>query len=191
MTTRRDFLRKSALVIAAAPMINSEMIASSRPSKKTGLALYTIRDAMVKDPAAALAGAAETGYTWIEAADHRDGKFYGMKPKEFSKLVRKNGMVAISSHSGLNPENYEKMIDEAAEAGMKYIILPSLPGDWSNTIDGYQRAADFFNRAGAKTSGARRAAVSSARTRRETMAPIWGMARSSQPPSRARATSRL
>lgn len=150
MTTRRDFLRKSALVIAAAPMINSEMIASSRPSKKTGLALYTIRDAMVKDPAAALAGAAETGYTWIEAADHRDGKFYGMKPKEFSKLVRKNGMVAISSHSGLNPENYEKMIDEAAEAGMKYIILPSLPGDWSNTIDGYQRAADFFNRAGAK-----------------------------------------
>jgi len=131
-------------------MINSEMIASSRPSKKTGLALYTIRDAMVKDPAAALAGAAETGYTWIEAADHRDGKFYGMKPKEFSKLVRKNGMVAISSHSGLNPENYEKMIDEAAEAGMKYIILPSLPGDWSNTIDGYQRAADFFNRAGAK-----------------------------------------
>ncbi len=148
MTNRRDFLRKSALVMAAVPFINSEVIASSGPAKKTGLALYTIRDAMGKDPATALTGAAETGYYWIEAADHRDGKFYGMKPKEFSNLVRKNGMVAVSSHSGLNPENYERMIDDAAEAGMKYIILPSLPGDWSNTIDGYQRAADFFNKAG-------------------------------------------
>ena len=150
MTTRRDFLRKSALVMAAVPLINSEIIASSKPSKKTGLALYTIRDAMGKDPAAALAGAAEAGFLWLEAADHRDGKFYGMTPKEFSKLVRKNGMVAVSSHSGLNPENYERMVDDAAEAGMKYIILPSLPGDWSNTIDGYQRAADFFNKAGEK-----------------------------------------
>jgi len=150
MTTRRDFLRKSALVIAAAPLINSEMIASPKPSKKTGLALYTIRGEMGKDPAAALAAVAETGFTWLEAADHRDGKFYGMKPKEFGKLVKKNGMVALSSHSGINPENYEKMIDEAAESGMKYIILPSLPRDWTNTIDGYQRAADFFNRAGAK-----------------------------------------
>jgi len=76
MTTRRDFLRKSALVIAAAPLINSEMIASPKPSKKTGLALYTIRGEMGKDPAAALAAVAETGFTWLEAADHRDGKFY-------------------------------------------------------------------------------------------------------------------
>ncbi len=75
MSTRRDFLRRSALVMAAVPMINNEMIASFRPSKKTGLALYTVRDAMGNDPAATLATAAETGYNWIEAADHQDGKF--------------------------------------------------------------------------------------------------------------------
>ena len=33
---------------------------------------------------------------------------------------------------------------------MKYIMLPSLPGDWTGTIDGYQRAADFFNKAGVR-----------------------------------------
>lgn len=154
MSTRRDFLRKSALVMAAAPLINREMIASSKPSRKTGLALYTIRDAMGKDPSAALAEAAEIGYNWIEAADHRDGKFYGMKPKEFGKLVKKNGLAQISSHSGLRPENYEQMIDDAAEAGMKYIMLPSLPGDWSSSIDGYQRAADFFNKAGERSKKA-------------------------------------
>ena len=154
MSTRRDFLRKSALVMAAAPLINREMIASSKPSKKTGLALYTIRDAMAKDPSAALAAAAEIGYDWVEAADHRDGKFYGMKPKDFGKLVKKNGLDPISSHSGLRPENFEQMIDDAAEAGMKYIMLPSLPGDWSSTIDGYQRAADFFNKAGERSKKA-------------------------------------
>lgn len=151
MSTRRDFLRRSALAVAAMPLINSDMIAAIKPMKKTGLALYTIRDAMGTNAAGALAAAGETGYNWVEAADHRDGKFYGMKPKEFGKLVKKSGMVALSSHSGVNAGNYEQMIDDAAEAGMSYIILPSLPGDWSGSIDGYQRAADFFNKAGERS----------------------------------------
>jgi sugar phosphate isomerase/epimerase len=148
MSTRRDFVRHSALVVAAMPLINRDLIASPRPSKKTGLALYTIRDAMSKDPAAALSEAAATGYNWVEAADHGKNKFYGLAPKEFGKLVKKVGMVPLSTHSGINPENYEDKIDDAAEAGMKYLMLPSLPNDWSSTIDGYQRAADFFNKAG-------------------------------------------
>ena len=151
MSTRRDFIRKSAIAVAVIPMINSEMFAAPKPSGKTGLALYTIRDEMGKDPAKALATAAEIGYNWVEAADHRDGKFYGMQPKEFGKLVKKSGMTALSSHSGLSPDNYERMIDDAAAAGMKYIMLPSLPGDWSSSIDGYQRAADFFNKAGERS----------------------------------------
>ncbi len=148
MSTRRDFLRRSALVVAAVPLIGDNIMASGKPSGKTGLALYTIRDEMGKDAAGALAAVAKIGYNWLEAADHRDGKFYGMKPKEFGKLAKKNGLEPMSSHSGLNPDNYEKMIDDAAEAGMKYIILPSLPGDLSSSLDGYKRAAEFFNKAG-------------------------------------------
>ena len=150
MTTRRNFVRQSALVVAAMPLINRDLLASPLLPKKTGLALYTIRDAMREDPAAALEEAASIGYNWVEAADHRDRKFYGYEPKEFGKLVKKTGMVPLSSHSQILPENHEQMIDDAAEAGMKYIILPSLPGDWSNTLDGYQRSADFFNTAGEK-----------------------------------------
>ncbi len=48
MTTRRNFVRQSALVMAAMPLINRDLLASPRLSKKTGLALYTIRDAMGK-----------------------------------------------------------------------------------------------------------------------------------------------
>ncbi len=151
MTTRRDFLRRSALAVAAMPLLKSKLFALSRPSEKTGLALYTIRDAMLKDPAKTLAEAAATGYNWIEAADHSNGKFYGLLPGEFGRLVRKTGMVPVSSHSSMTPDNYEKMIGEAADAGMEYIILPSLPDEWNSSIDGYQRAADFFNKAGEKS----------------------------------------
>ncbi len=150
MTTRRDFLMKSALVAAAIPLIKTDMLGSGRPSKKTGLALYTIRDLMGKDPSAALAEASSIGYNWVEAADHRNRKFYGISPKDFGKLVKKAGMEAVSSHSQINPENHEQMIEDAAEAGMKYIMLPSLPQDWSSSLEGYQRAADFFNKAGEK-----------------------------------------
>lgn len=150
MTTRRDFVRQSALAMAAMPLLNNKLLAAGSPSKKTGLALYTIRDEMGKDPAGALAQTAAIGYDWVEAADHRNGKFYGFSPKEFGKLVKRAGLEAVSSHSSIRPENADKMIDEVAEAGMKYIMLPSLPGDWSNTLDGYRRSADFFNQTGEK-----------------------------------------
>lgn len=148
MSNRREFIRKSVLAMAALPLISSESMAASVPARKTGLALYTIREAMAADPAGALAQVREIGYDWVEAADHRNGMFYGMKPRDFAKLARKTGLIPLSTHSGVRPDNYEQMFEDAAEAGMKYLILPSLPGDWSSSIDGYQRAADFLNKAG-------------------------------------------
>ncbi len=150
MSTRRNFVKQSALVVAAIPFVNSELLASSRPSRKTGLALYTIRDLMDKDPASSLAAAAAVGYDWVEAAGYSDGKFYGLKPKEFGKLVKKSGMVLLSTHNQIRPENEDQMIEDTAAAGIKYLILPSLPEDWSNSIDGFQRTAYYFNKVGEK-----------------------------------------
>ena len=150
MTTRRNFVRQSALVMAALPLINNELMAASRPSKKTGLALYTIRDAMTKDPASSLAEAAAIGYNWVEAAGYGDRKFYGLMPKEYGKLVKKAGMVPLSTHSAIRPDNENQMIEDTAEAGIKYLFLPSLPEEWSNSTDSYQRTADYFNKVGEK-----------------------------------------
>jgi sugar phosphate isomerase/epimerase len=150
MTNRRNFVKQSALVMAALPFINNELLASSGPSKKTGLALYTIRDAMSNNPAASLAEAAAIGYDWVEAADYDGGKFYGLKPKEYGKLVKKSGMVPLSTHSAIRPDNEDQMIEDTAEAGIKYLFLPSLPEDWRNSIDSYQRTADYLNKVGEK-----------------------------------------
>jgi sugar phosphate isomerase/epimerase len=57
-------------------------------------------------------------------------------------------MKLLSSHNSINRDNAEKMADDAAAAGLKYLILPSLPGAWSRSTDGFREAADFMNHAG-------------------------------------------
>jgi sugar phosphate isomerase/epimerase len=64
--------------------------------------------------------------------------------------VKKTGLELISTHNQIRPENDDIMIEDAAEAGLKYMILPSLPHEWSNSLDGYKKAAEYFNKAGEK-----------------------------------------
>lgn len=150
MTSRRNFLKKAVLVSAAVPVLQNELLAFPSVSKRTGLALYTIRDAMMANPEESLDKVAEAGYDWVEAANHDRGLFYGMKPAKFGKLVKKSGLELISTHSQIRPENADTIIAEAAEAGFSYLVLPSLPSEWSGTLDGFKKAADIFNDFGEK-----------------------------------------
>lgn len=149
MVTRRDFLMKAGMVAAAAAVFPST--AFKPANKKTGLILYTVRSDMDKDVDATLKAVAEIGYNWVEAANYSNGLFYNLKPAEFRKKVENLGMKFLSSHNGgLNTSNIDKVIGDASEAGLKYLILPSLPGNWGKSLDGYKQAADFFNVAGGK-----------------------------------------
>lgn len=121
------------------------------PNKKTGLILYTVRQDMDKDLDGTLKAVADMGYNWIEAANYSNGLFYKLKPVEFRKKVQSFGMKFLSSHNGgLNTLNIDQVVADCSEAGLKYVVLPSLPGDWGKSLDGYKQAADFFNIAGAK-----------------------------------------
>jgi sugar phosphate isomerase/epimerase len=117
---------------------------------KTGLILYTVRNEMMKDPDGTLKAVAEMGYNWVEAANYSNGLFYNQKPVDFLKKVESFGMKFLSSHSGVNASNIDKAVSDAAEAGLKYLVLPSLPGAWGKSLDGYKEASDFFNLAGEK-----------------------------------------
>jgi sugar phosphate isomerase/epimerase len=115
---------------------------------KTGLILYTVRQDMSTDPEGTLAAVAEMGYNWIEAAGYSNGKFYGMSPTEFRYAVERNDMRLISSHNSINRDNADRITDDAAAAGLHYLVLPSLPGAWSRSLDGFREAAEFMNYAG-------------------------------------------
>jgi sugar phosphate isomerase/epimerase len=146
MESRRSFIRKSGLALTAAAIVPSMAFGKTDP--KTGLALYTVRQDMTRDTIGTLEAVAAMGYNWVEAAGYSGGKFYGMSPSDFGNAVKATGMKLISTHNGINRENADQMTDDAAAAGLRYLILPSLPGNWSRTLDGFKEAAGFMNYAG-------------------------------------------
>lgn len=99
-----------------------------KPKKFGGLALYTVRDAMAKDPKGTLKAVADAGYSYVEAAGYADGKFYGMEPAEFKAYLKSLGLTAKSSHMGMvTLDNTDKLIADTKAAGIEYFVIPVPP----------------------------------------------------------------
>lgn len=93
-----------------------------------GLSLYTVRNEMNKDALGTLKKVAETGYKFIEAADYKNGKFYGMAPSEFKKALQDVGLTPLSAHMGsATLDNIDQQIKDTKEAGFQYFIAPVPP----------------------------------------------------------------
>lgn len=93
-----------------------------------GLALYTVRDDMGKDPKGTLKAVADAGYQYIEAAGYDNGSFYGMTPEAFGKELESLGLIPVSSHhSGVTLENAKKMMADVKAAGFEYFVVPIPP----------------------------------------------------------------
>jgi len=117
-----------------------------------GLQLYTIRDAMDADKLGSLKKVADMGYKNLELAGYSDGKFYGMEPADFKKVVTDLGMDIISSHTmveaeGITIENAQKMADAHAALGVKYCVQP-----WVNepdrNVETYKKMIADWNQVG-------------------------------------------
>jgi sugar phosphate isomerase/epimerase len=161
MTTRRSFIKSTSLLSAGLFFSPSDF-----KVKKTliGLQLYTVRDAMAKDPSGTLAKVAQLGYTSVEAATYTGTeKFYGMSPSAFKNVLKQNGLIIPSSHYRLGEEktkgeivngtllhHWDKAVDDAAEVGIKYMVCAYLSNDERGKLDHYKYVADQLNIAGEK-----------------------------------------
>lgn len=116
--------------------------------KDIGLQLYTVRDQISKDLHGTLKEVARIGYTWLEAAGYGDGKFYGLSPAEFKKLVTDLGMQVVSSHCSFKSDNSKQVIDAHLELGASYIVYPSISIPEQPTGDDYYLATAFLNEIG-------------------------------------------
>jgi sugar phosphate isomerase/epimerase len=93
-----------------------------------GLALYTVRDDMGKDPIETLKAVQKTGYAYVEAAGYDKGKYYDMSPKEFKGVLNELGLRPISTHqSSITLKNADEQFAAAQEAGFKYFVVPIPP----------------------------------------------------------------
>ncbi|MEC3966457.1 sugar phosphate isomerase/epimerase [Flagellimonas halotolerans] len=93
-----------------------------------GLALYTVRENMGEDAKATLQKVADAGYAYIEAADYKDGKFYGMEPQAFKAYAESLGLDPVSAHMGsVTLDNADQQIADTKAAGFEYFTIPVPP----------------------------------------------------------------
>ncbi len=149
---------KLVLVSLAVLMVSG--CGESKNDKFIGLQLYSLRDLMKEQPDSTVMKVGEMGYSFVEAAGYRDGKFYGMEPLEFKSLVEESGMVFLGSHTGQalpdsgkweeTMEWWDKAIAAHKEAGVKYIVQPWMGNVGYESLEGLQAYCDYFNAVGEK-----------------------------------------
>jgi sugar phosphate isomerase/epimerase len=144
--SRRSFLRNTALAgLALSTPFSKELLAMSQKKNKFGIQLWTVKEALAKDPIAVLKHLSNCGYKQIESFEGAKGMFWGMKNTEFKKLMGDLEMNIIASHCDIS-KDFERKAAEAGEIGMKYLICPHKGAQKS--IDNYKRFADEFNKCG-------------------------------------------
>jgi sugar phosphate isomerase/epimerase len=159
MTSRRVFI-KSASALSAAVFVKGPLTALASP-QVIGLQLYTVRDAMGKDPLGTLAQVAQIGYNSVENATYTGTeKFYGMDASTYKKVLTNNGLKANSGHYRLGEEqekgadqqgtilhDWQKAVDDASVVGLKYMVCAYLSAYERGDLDRYKKLADIFNKA--------------------------------------------
>ncbi|MGI9137667.1 MAG: sugar phosphate isomerase/epimerase family protein [Sediminibacterium sp.] len=144
--SRRNFLRNTALTgLALSTPFSKELLAMSQKKNKFGIQLWTVKEALAKDPVAVLKHLSNCGYKQIESFEGAKGIFWGMKNTEFKKLMEDLQMNMIASHCDIN-KDFERKAAEAGEIGMKYLICPHIGAQKS--MDAYKRFAEQFNKCG-------------------------------------------
>lgn len=163
MTTRKDFLKQSAFAAGSVflfPSLSKSLFKARQ--YKPGLQLYTVRDAMAKDPKGTLERVASIGYKLVEGATYTGTElYYGMKPEEFVSVLKQNGLEIPSSHYTLGALKYngsypkgtilhdwDRAVEDAVKVGQKYMVCAYLDERVRKTLDDYKHIAEEFNKAG-------------------------------------------
>ncbi len=142
LQTRKNFLKSAAIFTAGASFIPDFLAAA--PVQNVGIQLYSVRKDMLADAAGTLKKLATIGYKNLESAGSEKGSYYGLQPKEFKKIASDLGMKLLSGHVHIDPKNWQKTVDEAAESGQTYLICSVMPSE-GQTVSNYKRAAEIFN----------------------------------------------
>lgn len=152
MVTRRTFLAQTGL-LSASLLWQPDLFAAAH-TKKPGLQLYSLRNELPKDVKGTIAKVAKAGYGQVETFGYDAVKgFWGLKPAEFSRLLKDNGLVSPSGHYGLNSyfaggdlQELKAYMEAARAIGQEYILVPSLNGDAIKTTDDAKKIAGQLNK---------------------------------------------
>jgi len=158
-SSRRTFIKTSAIAIAATALVNKSVFASVKKPDLVGIQLYSIREDMKKDPLGSLKQIAGMGYKNIEHANYVDHKFYGYPAAEFRKIIDGLGLKMVSGHTVMGVEHWDsakqdftdawkKTVEDAAILGQSFVISPWMDESLRKTYDALNECLDIFNKSG-------------------------------------------
>jgi len=158
-TSRRSFIKNSAVLLAGTSLLSNAAFAAAKPSEILGLQLYSVRDDMKKDPVGTLTQLAKMGYKHVEHANYIDRKFYGFSPKEFKKVLDDLGLKMVAGHTVLGKNHWDESkkvftdawkytVEDAAFMGQKYVISPWMDESMRKAYDDLLRYMEVFNLSG-------------------------------------------
>ena len=148
MTTRREFLQKTAMAAGCVLSLPRNAFGQDPGSLNYGVQLFMVRRQAPKDLAGVLKAIQQIGFTQIELYP----VVYDHPAPELKKIVEDAGLGLVSAH--FDYEGFEDKIDYAKQLGLKYMVCPMLPKDqWTSTA-GFEKAATDFNAWGLKVSQA-------------------------------------
>lgn len=110
-----------------------------------GIQLWTLRDDFPGKPAEITEQLAGFGYRQIETFENEQGLFCGMEATEIKALMDDFGLQLVSAHCNVM-DNFQHKVEQVAEAGMQYLVVPYLGPQ--NQLDDYRRYAALFNEKG-------------------------------------------
>lgn len=159
-------MKRLLVILALAAPIFSSCAQETVAKKDISIQLYSIRELVgnpelyAQNQASVLPQIAQMGYTGVEAANYKDGLFYGVAPEQFKADCEAAGLKVISSHTShdLTEEQlasgdfsealewWKEAIPAHKAAGMKYIVTPyfRIP----QTLEGLKLYCDYFNAVG-------------------------------------------
>ena len=106
-----------------------------------GLQLYSVRRNCEKDLDATLSAISQIGIKCVELAG-----FYGHSPEEFAALLQKHNLKAIAAHVSIDDiqNNYDQVKQDYRTLGIKYIIVPWLEDDYTETLENVKSTEKLF-----------------------------------------------
>ncbi len=121
---------------------------AARRLTKIGLELYSVRDAMRRDPERTMTAVRAMGYTDVELL-WSFGNF-GRTPQQVRDALTNSGLRASSAH--INPAavlvGWSRSLDIARLIGHEALVVPSFTVDTERSLDDWKEWADRFNAAG-------------------------------------------
>ncbi len=152
---RREFVREGMercgvgmLALAGGALSTRIPRPAPRRLERIGLELYSVRDAMRRDPERTLAAVRAMGYADVELL-WTFGNF-GRTPTQMRDALANAGLRASSAH--ISPAailvGWERSLEIARLLGHETLVVPSFTVDTDRSLDDWKEWGEKFNRAG-------------------------------------------